>query len=279
MSATEQVSQVGNGQHQHAQHAVGAVDQRQALLLPQRDRRDPGCRQRLGGWPLAAAGICDNALAHDRQRAVRERGEVAGAAEAAVLVHDWREAGVQQRRIGLNGPLARPGQPGRQRSQPEQHQRPDYLGPRPAARSRPRGCGPGLPAAAPAARPGYGGWPARRTRWRRRNAARVLRQRVDDLAAAPDCREGFGRQRDLGSAPGDGDHVGGGRAARPHRDDRRSDEPVCRADRPLAARNVVMAISLRWARYPGVGPPGRPVARHAWAQRLCVYLYLQAMCI
>ena len=72
-------------QHQHAEHAVGAVDQRQALLLGQHDRRDAGGGERVGGRPQRAVGVADLALADQRQRAVRERGEVAGAAERAVL--------------------------------------------------------------------------------------------------------------------------------------------------------------------------------------------------
>ena len=47
----EQPAQVGERQHQHAEHAVGAVDQRQALLLGQLDRLDAGGAQRLGGGP------------------------------------------------------------------------------------------------------------------------------------------------------------------------------------------------------------------------------------
>ena len=55
----------------------------------------------------AAGGVAHRALAHQRQRAVRQRGEVAGAAERAVLVHDRGDAGVEQRGVGLAAISAR----------------------------------------------------------------------------------------------------------------------------------------------------------------------------
>ena len=47
----EQVVQVGQGEHQLAEHAVGAVDQRQALLLGEGDRRQTVRAQRVGRCP------------------------------------------------------------------------------------------------------------------------------------------------------------------------------------------------------------------------------------
>ena len=41
-------AQVLDGEHQHAEDAVGAVDQRQSLLRAQRQRLDPGLGERLG---------------------------------------------------------------------------------------------------------------------------------------------------------------------------------------------------------------------------------------
>ena len=89
----QQGPQVGDRQHEHAEHAVGAVDQRQAFLLGQHDRLDPGVAQRLGGVAQRARRVAHRPLPHQRQRAVRERREVARAAERAVLVHDRRDAG------------------------------------------------------------------------------------------------------------------------------------------------------------------------------------------
>ena len=45
----EQVVQIGQREHQLAEHAVGAVDQGQAFLLGEGDRRQPVLAQRVGG--------------------------------------------------------------------------------------------------------------------------------------------------------------------------------------------------------------------------------------
>ena len=76
--------------------------------------------------PLAVR-VAHDALAHQRERAVRERGEVAGAAERAVLVHDRGDAGVQHRDVGGEGLLADAGAAGRQRRDAQQHQRAHHL--------------------------------------------------------------------------------------------------------------------------------------------------------
>ena len=47
-----------------------------------------------------AVRVAHVALAHQRQRAVRQRREVAGAAERAVLVDDRGDAGVEHRGVG-----------------------------------------------------------------------------------------------------------------------------------------------------------------------------------
>ena len=73
----EQHVEVGEREHEHAEHAVGAVDEGQAFLGLQRDRRDAG-----GGHLVGAL-----ALADQRQADVGQRREVATGAERAVLVH------------------------------------------------------------------------------------------------------------------------------------------------------------------------------------------------
>ena len=88
----EQQPQVVRGQHEHAEHAVGAVDQREALLLGAAHRRDAGGGECVGRGRELARRVAHLALAHQRQRAVRERREVAGAAERAVLAHDRGDA-------------------------------------------------------------------------------------------------------------------------------------------------------------------------------------------
>ena len=107
---------------QHPEHPVGAVDQRQAFLLVQRDRLE-----HLAGFAERAVGVAHRPLPHQRQRAVRERREVAGAAERAVLVDDRRDARVQHRRVGLRRLDAHAGPAGRERREPQQHQRADDL--------------------------------------------------------------------------------------------------------------------------------------------------------
>jgi hypothetical protein len=118
----EEPAEVGEGQHQHAEHAVGAVDQRQALLLGQLDRRDPVGGQRLGGVPESPGAVADLSLAHERQRHRRQRGQVAGASEGPVLVHDRREARVEHRGVGLRRLHPDAGASGGERREPEQHE-------------------------------------------------------------------------------------------------------------------------------------------------------------
>ncbi len=60
------------GEDEHAEHAVGAVDEGEALLLLQDDRGDARLGERLGGGLAHAVGGAHLALAHDGQRAVRE---------------------------------------------------------------------------------------------------------------------------------------------------------------------------------------------------------------
>ena len=119
----------------------------------------------------APGGVAHPALAHQRQRAVRQRREVAGAAEAAVLVHHRGQAGVQQRGVRRHDLLAarRCGRwPGSTGAAASARGRPRA---RPRRRSRRRGCARGCAAAGPAARSGCAGWRGRRSRWRRRSAA------------------------------------------------------------------------------------------------------------
>ena len=65
------------------------------------------------------------------------------------------------------------GVPGRQRREPQQHQRAHHLALDLGTGARRRASGPAIAAAARASRPGCGGWPARRTRWRCRTPGRA----------------------------------------------------------------------------------------------------------
>lgn len=118
----EQALQVHAGQHEHAEHAVGAVDQRQALLGAQFDRADPGLVQGGVGGQVPPGGVADPALAHQGQRHVRQGRQVPRAAQAAVLVHDRGDAGVEQRGEGLGGGDLHAGVARGQGAQAQQHE-------------------------------------------------------------------------------------------------------------------------------------------------------------
>ncbi len=114
----EKVVQVGEREHELAEHSVGAVDQREALLLGEGHRREPALGERLAGRLQRAVGRADLALTHDGQRDVGKRREVAGTPEAAVLVDDRRQPGRQQIGIGLRCLGADAGAAGGERRQP-----------------------------------------------------------------------------------------------------------------------------------------------------------------
>ena len=148
----------------------------------QLDRRDARGAQRVGGLAQLAGGVADRPLAHQRERAVRERREVAGAAERAVLVDDRRDPGGEHRGVGRRRRGRTPVRPVGERRQPQQHHRPHDLALDLRRPSRRRGCGSGCAAAARAARPGCAGWRARRSRWRRRSAGRASSASASTIA-------------------------------------------------------------------------------------------------
>ena len=118
-----------------------------------------------------AGGVAHLALAHQRERDRRQRREVAGAAERAVLVHDRRDAGVEhaRRRPGRSPAGRRCGRwPGSTAAAASARAPPRA---RPRGRSRRRASGSGCAAAGRAARAGCAWWPGRRSRWRCRSAA------------------------------------------------------------------------------------------------------------
>ncbi len=207
VGGAQQRPQVVQGEHQHAEHAVGAVDEGQALLLGERDRRETGGRQRLGGGLQPAGGVAHLALAHDRERAVRERGEIARAAERPVLAHHRGDRVVEQVGVGVRGlpPHARPS--GRERGQAQQHQRAHDLGlDLGAGARRVRADQARLQAGAQ-----FGGdVPVGQRAEPGRDAVvrlGVVGQRLDDVAAALDRLAGVVVDLDPGAVPGDGDDV------------------------------------------------------------------------
>ena len=130
----------------------------------------PAAASASAGEHRRTGGVAHVALAHQRQRAVRQRGEVAGAAEGAVLADHRRDAGVEQRGVGLGDDRAarRCG-----RSPASTAAAASARGPpraRPRGRCRRRASGSASAAAGPAARSGCAWWPARRSRSRCRSA-------------------------------------------------------------------------------------------------------------
>ena len=119
----EQHREVVEREQQHPEHAVGAVDEGEALLLAQHERLDAGRGQRVGRRNEVARGVAHVALAHRGERDVRERGEVARAAERAVLADDRGDAGVEHRGVGLHDDRAHAGVAGGERLQAQQLQR------------------------------------------------------------------------------------------------------------------------------------------------------------
>lgn len=200
--------EVGQGHDQHAEHAVGAVEQREPLLLAQLDRGDAVLGQQLGRGPHGAVGALGVPLAHQGQRAVAERRQVAGAAQRAVLVHHRGDPRVQHVGDGLRHLGADAGVAGAERLQPQEHQRPHHLALHPRAHPRrvrahdvalelgaqlradvPGGEG-AEPGGDPVDRFGLGG------------------QRVDRLPGVGERGQGFRGECDAGSVTGDRDDVG-----------------------------------------------------------------------
>ena len=77
----EQLAQIGDRQHEHAEHAVGAVDQREPLLLAQRDGFDARLAQHLTRVAQVAGRVANRSLAHQRERAMGKRRQVTRAAK------------------------------------------------------------------------------------------------------------------------------------------------------------------------------------------------------
>jgi hypothetical protein len=157
-------------------------------------------------------------FAHQRERAVRQRREVARAAERAVLRHDRRDARRQQGRVRLGRLPPHAGAPGRQRRQPQEHQRAHDL-------ALDRGAGPRRVRADQRALqlgPQVGRDLARGERAEAGRDAvvrlRVAGERVDDRARALDLRQRLVRQHDARTAARDRDDVVDARRPDAYRD-------------------------------------------------------------
>ncbi len=160
-----------------------------------------------------------DALAHQRERAVRERCQVTGAAERAVLVDDRRDARVEQPGDQLRHLRSYAGPAGRQCGEPQQHQPAHdlalHLGPRPGGvrahqrtlQLRAHGggdvpCGESTEAGRDAVRRGGRGG-----------------ELLDDGPSPLDRGHGFVAQPDRRSVADDGHHVGERGGVHTQRDD------------------------------------------------------------
>ncbi|MBW8701257.1 hypothetical protein MBT84_16760 [Streptomyces sp. MBT84] len=200
---------------QHAEHAVGAVEEGEALLLVQFDGVDAVLGEEFGGRPHHTVGTFRLALAQERQRTVGQRGQIAGAAERAVLVHDRGDPGVEHVGHGLRHLGADAGVPGADGLQPQEHQGPHDLAlhPRPDAgrvraddvalqlRAQFRADVPGGQRTEPGADPVHG--------------FRLRRQRVHDLAGRREGSHGLLGELDPGVRARHGENVGHGDPGRP----------------------------------------------------------------
>ena len=112
-----------DGEAEHAEHAVGAVDEGQALLFVELDGRQARVGERNRGVDLVASVDAYATLAHEGERAVAERREVTGAAERAVLVDDRSDPLLQQGEVETQRLLADAGAAGREGLHAQQHER------------------------------------------------------------------------------------------------------------------------------------------------------------
>ena len=237
-------------QHEHPEHPVGAVDEGEALLGGQLDRLEPGGCQRVRGGHQGAGGVAHLALPHQRQRAVRERREVARATQRAVLAHDRRDAVVEESGQQGGGLPAYPGATGRQRREPQQHQRPHHL----ALDLRAGAGGVRAHQRALQTRPHLGGdVPGRERPEPRRDAVRRgvgRREPLDHRAGPVDRGQRVLAQPDPGATPRHGHDLVGGEGADPHLDRR----PGSRID-PVARHALHVVHDTPSGRRGTRGPP------------------------
>ena len=179
---------------QHAEHAVGAVDQREALLGPSVERLDAGraAPRRRHASPVDAPRPRRSARARSGRAARGRRSRRASRARGTTGV----SPALSSARIAsaTTGPRARAAH--RQRARAQQHHRPHDLGLDRRRPCRPRASGRARAAAPRAARPGSRRWRASRSRSRRRRRApRRPASRATTAALASIARARLGRER------------------------------------------------------------------------------------
>ena len=107
-------------------HELGPVDERQAFLGLQLDRLEAGADERLGPREDVAVDL-RVALADQREREVRERGEVARRADGAPARHERGHARVQAAEEQLHGLDPRARVPLGERVRAQEHRPPHHL--------------------------------------------------------------------------------------------------------------------------------------------------------
>jgi hypothetical protein len=100
----------------------------EAFLLLELDRRETSARERLSSALVTAISHTHDALAHERERTVRERREVTRAPERAILEDDRCDARIQHAEVRLGGDATNAGAPGCERCEAQEHHRADDLG-------------------------------------------------------------------------------------------------------------------------------------------------------
>ncbi len=119
--------EVGQGQAEVGQHALGAVEERQALLGLQHHRLEPGAGQPVGARQPPAVGVDDLPRPGEDRPHMGQGRQVTGGAEAPEFGHHRSEAGREEGDQPVDQHRPGAGEAGGQRPSPEQHHRPDDL--------------------------------------------------------------------------------------------------------------------------------------------------------
>ena len=127
VGALHQAAGVREREPAHGGDELGAVDERQALLGLEDERRESGGPQRLGRGHKAPLDEA-LALADEHERQVRERGEVAARAHRALRGDDRVHAPVEHRDQSLERLEANSRETFREDVRAQQHERPGVAG-------------------------------------------------------------------------------------------------------------------------------------------------------
>ena len=122
----QQLGRVDGRQHEHREHSVGAVDESQALLYVERERRHASGREHRCGRPPVAVDPYLS-FSHQHERDMGKGREITAAAERAVLEHNGCDAAVEQveKTLDHRRPHTRPSH--RQAASARQHHRSHHL--------------------------------------------------------------------------------------------------------------------------------------------------------